>query len=258
MKQEHIVSINPARCIGCGLCVSDCPTRIIRMTENIAVITTQDCIKCGHCQAICPQGAVSLSGFAEEPEQITPAMHVDADSLMGQLKSRRSVRQFSAQEIPPECIRQIIEAGRYTPTGTNKQGVSYAVLQQGIPEVEAQAIHLFRKLKRVVDIVYSGLREIEIDDHFLFKNAKAVIVIKGADAVDAALAASSMELMAQSLGLGVFYSGFFSMVTRFSAKLRKRLGLGRGEKTVTTLVLGYPAVRYQRTAQREPAEILFD
>ena len=258
MKQEHIVSINPARCIGCGLCVSDCPTRIIRMTDNIAVITTQDCIKCGHCQAICPQGAVSLSGFAEAPEQITPAMHVDADSLMGQLKSRRSVRQFSAREIPPECIRQIIEAGRYTPTGTNKQGVSYAVLQQGIPEVEAQAIQLFRKLKRVVDIVYSGLREIEIDDHFLFKNAKAVIVIKGADAVDAALAASSMELMAQSLGLGVFYSGFFTMVTRFSAKLRKRLGLRRGEKAVTTLVLGFPAVRYLRTVQREPAEIVFD
>ena len=258
MNQQHIVSINPALCIGCGLCVSDCPTRIIRMTDNIAVITTQDCIKCGHCQAICPQGAVSLSGFAEAPEQITSAMHVDADSLMGQLKARRSVRQFSAREIPPECIRQIIEAGRYTPTGTNKQGVSYAVLQQGIPEVEAQAIRLFRKLKRVVDIVYSGLREIEIDDHFLFKNAKAVIVIKSADAVDAALAASSMELMAQSLGLGVFYSGFFTMVTRFSAKLRKRLGLRRGEKAVTTLVLGFPAVRYLRTVQREPAEIVFD
>ena len=258
MNQQHIVSINPALCIGCGLCVSDCPTRIIRMTDNIAVITTQDCIKCGHCQAICPQGAVSLSGFAEAPEQITSAMHVDADSLMGQLKARRSVRQFSAREIPPECIRQIIEAGRYTPTGTNKQGVSYAVLQQGIPEVEAQAIRLFRKLKRGVDIVYSGLREIEIDDHFLFKNAKAVIVIKGADAVDAALAASSMELMAQSLGLGVFYSGFFTMVTRFSAKLRKRLGLRRGEKAVTTLVLGFPAVRYLRTVQREPAEIVFD
>ena len=149
-------------------------------------------------------------------------------------------------------------ARRYTPTGTNKQGVSYTVLQQGIQEVEAQAIRLFRGLKRVVDLVYSGLRGIEIDDHFLFKNAKAVIVIKGADAVDAALAASSMELMAQSLGLGVFYSGFFTMVTRLSAKIRKRLGIRRGEKAITTLVLGYPAVRYLRTAQREPADVLFD
>jgi hypothetical protein len=67
-----------------------------------------------------------------------------------------------------------------------------------------------------------------------------------------------MELMAQSLGLGVFYSGFFSLVTRLSPKLRKRLGIRRGEKAITTLVLGYPAVNYQRTAQRESAEVLFD
>ncbi len=256
--QKHTVSIDPALCIGCGLCVSDCPTSTIRMEGKTAVVTGRGCIRCGHCQAICPQGAVSLSGFAEAPEEITSEMHVDASVLMGQLKARRSVRQFSAQEIPPEFIRQIIEAGRYTPTGTNKQGVSYAVLQQGLQEVEAQAIRLFRGLKRGVDLVYSGLREIEIDDHFLFKNAKAVIVIKSADAVDAALAASSMELMAQSLGLGVFYSGFFTMVTRVSGKIRKHLGIRRGEKAITTLVLGFPAVRYLRTAQREAADVLFD
>ena len=258
MKNVHIVSVNPALCIGCGLCVSDCPAKTIVMDGKIAVVTTQDCIKCGHCQAICPQGAVSLSGFAEAPEEITLDMRVDASALMGQLKARRSVRQFSAQEVPQELIRQIIEAGRYTPTGTNKQGVSYAVLQTNIADYEAVGVRLFRKLKRVVDVVYSGLRGIEIDDHFLFKNAKAVIVIKGADAVDASLAASSMELMAQSMGLGVFYSGFFSMITRFSGKLKKRLGVRRGEKVITTLVLGYPAVRYPRTAQREPAEVLFD
>jgi hypothetical protein len=76
--------------------------------------------------------------------------------------------------------------------------------------------------------------------------------------VDGALAASSMELMAQSLELGVFYSGFFTMITRLSPKMRKRLGIHAGERAVTTLVLGYPAVRYRRTAQREPADVLYD
>jgi len=185
-------------------------------------------------------------------------MHVDAASLLGQFKARRSVRQFSAREIAPELIAKIIEAGRYTPTGTNKQGVSYTVLQKNIGQYESVAIKSFRKLKKVVDLVYSGLRGIEIDDHFLFKNAKAVIVIKGADEVDGALAASSMEMMAQALELGVFYSGFFTMVVRLSGKLKRRLGVRMGEKVVTTLVLGYPAVQYQRTAQRETAEVLFD
>ena len=258
MKREHIIFVNPSRCIGCGLCVSDCPTKAMQMKGGIVGATAQSCIHCGHCQANCPQGAVSLSGFAEEPVAITPAMHVDATALMGQLKARRSVRQFTAREIAPELLAQIIEAGRYTPTGTNSQNVSYAVLQANIADYEVVGIKLFRSLKRVIDLVYSGLREIEIDDHFLFKNAKAVIVIKSADITNGALAASSMEMMAQSLGFGVFYSGFFSMIVRFSAKLRKRLGIRRGEKVVTTLVLGYPAVQYQRTAQRETAEVLFD
>jgi ferredoxin len=258
MKQEHIVSINPSLCNGCGLCRDDCPTATIRMQGGVAVVTGQSCIHCGHCQAICPQGAASLSGFDEAPEVITPAMHVDADVLLGQLKARRSVRRFTARQIDPETILQIIEAGRYTPTGTNKQGVSYTVLMKNVAEYEAVGIKLFRGLKRVVDVVYSGLRGFEIDDHFLFKNAKAVIVIKGADVVDGALAASSMELMAQSLGLGVFYSGFFAMITRISGKLRKRLGVRRGEKVITALVLGYPAVQYRRTAQRETAEVIFD
>lgn len=258
MKSEHIVSVDESRCIGCNLCVTDCPTATMQMKNGKAVVTTQDCIKCGHCQAICPQYAVTLSGFADEPEAITPAMRVDAASLLGQLKSRRSVRQFTKQQIAPELIAQIIEAGRFTPTGTNKQGVTYAVLQKNLADYEEPSIRMFRRLKRVIDLVYAGFRAVEIDDHFLFKNANAVIVIKGADEVDAALAASSMELMAQSLGLGVFYSGFFTMITRVSGKLRKKLGIRRGEKAVTTLVLGYPAVKYQRTVQREAADVLFD
>ena len=258
MKREHIVSVNPSLCIGCNLCVSDCPTRAMRLVDGKAVATMQGCILCGHCQAICPQEAVSLSGFAEEPEKITPEMHVNPTALMGQLKARRSMRQFSAREIAPELIDQIIEAGRYTPTGTNSQNVSYAVLREHISDYEAPAVRMFRRLKRVIDLFYGGLRAVEIDDHFLFKNAKVVIVIKGADMVNGALAASSMELMAQSLGIGVFYSGFYTMIVPLSGKLKRKLHVRHGEKVVTTLVLGYPAVKYQRTAQRETPDVMFD
>ena len=69
--------------------------------------------------------------------------------------------------------------------------------------------------------------------------------------VDGALAASNMELMAQAQGLGVLYSGFFTLAANHSAAVRRELGLNRKEKAVTTLVVGYPAVVYQRTAQRE-------
>lgn len=258
MKREHIITVDGARCIGCGLCADDCPTANILMEGGKAVIMAQDCIKCGHCQAICPENAVSLSGFDEAAQPLTPAMRVDADALTGQIKARRSVRRFTDRDIAPEWIARIIEAGRYSPTGTNRQGVTYTVIRKNIAAYEAAGLRLLRGAKRFADVVYRGYRNIEIDDHFLFKNAKAVIVIKSADTVDGALAASSMELMAQSLGLGVFYSGFFTIITRLSPKMRKSLGIRAGEKAVATLVLGHPAVEYQRTAQREPADVIYD
>lgn len=64
-----------------------------------------------------------------------------------------------------------------------------------------------------------------------------------------------MELMAEACGLGVLYSGFFSMAVNRSRFLRKKLGLRRGNKAVTTLVLGYSDVTYHRTVQKEPASV---
>lgn len=258
MKPEHIVSVDRERCIGCALCRDDCPTGTILMEGGKAVIATQDCIKCGHCVAICPQNAVSISGFVDMPEPLTPGMKLDADALMGQLKARRSVRHFTAQKVEPEKIARIIEAGRYTPTGSNSQEVSYAVLTEQIDEYERTALQLFRRFKKGLDLVSKRFQRIEVDDHFLFKHATAVIVVKATDDVNGALAASSMELMAQSLGLGVFYSGFFTGCVRLSGTLRRKLGVPAGTKVVTTLVLGYPAVQYQRTAQREKANVLFN
>ena len=73
--------------------------------------------------------------------------------------------------------------------------------------------------------------------------------------VNGALAAANMELMAEACGLGVLYSGFFSMAVNHSRRLRRMLGLRRGEKAVTTLVLGYSGVTYYRTVQKERASV---
>ena len=64
-----------------------------------------------------------------------------------------------------------------------------------------------------------------------------------------------MELVAEAQGLGVLYSGFFAIAAKHSAKLRKLLGVSRPRKVVTALVLGYSAVKYLRSAPREPARV---
>jgi len=254
---EHNILIEPTLCNRCLLCVNDCPDGVLFMASGAAEYNGQFCVKCGHCVAICPQNAVSISGYDDLPEDINPEKNVDSDALLALIKSRRSMRQFIDKEVPPEAISKIIEAGRYTPTGGNRQDVSYVVLREKKDEYEQIALDVVRRMQPKLGAVNPYIKNLEISDHFLFKNAPVVIVVKAVDALNGALAASIMEIMAQSMGLGVLYSGFFTMAIRESEELKQMLSVAEPEQIVTTLVIGYPAVKYVRTAQRESAKVIF-
>ena len=45
-------------CIGCGICVNECPANAISLIDEIAEINMDECIRCGICHDVCPQDAV--------------------------------------------------------------------------------------------------------------------------------------------------------------------------------------------------------
>ena len=251
---EHIKNIDLNRCVGCARCVKDCPSGNIRMSEMKAEFVSQSCMNCGHCVAICPKGAVSMEGFDDEPVEAADFTALNPVKLMTALRFQRSVRHFLRHDIDQETIDEIIEAGRLTPTGRNAQDVRYYILDRKKDEAEQIAVRLFRRLVSAGKLVIPALRETNIDDRFFFKNAPLVILICADSTVDGSLAASNMMLMAQAKALGGFYSGFFTLAVKHSPKLKRLLNLKK-EKPVTTLVLGYPAVEYFRSVQREKANV---
>lgn len=254
---EHIISINQATCIACGACIKDCPeNNIDRNAERKAEIQGQACIKCGHCVAVCPVGAVSISGYSEAPLVREKERHVDPEVLLEAIQFRRSVRRFKSDEVSAEQVHMILEAGRYSPTGKNRRDIRYYVIQESKAEVEAMAVKLFRRMAPLAGLVNPRTRKVEITDDFLFRSAPLVIAISAKHEVDGALAAANMALMAESLGLGVLYSGFFAYVANASKKIQERMGM-EGDKLVTTLVIGKPAVKYFRAAQREDADVRY-
>lgn len=255
--KEHSIHVNANQCIGCGMCQGDCPADNISITEKKAAVKSQDCIKCGHCVAICPKAAVSMTGFDEPPIELEQQTIIPPQQLLDALKSRRSIRQFQNQPVEMEIVSKIIEAGRFTPSAKNAQTVSYIVLKDGLDRYEAIAVGLFRKLLPLVKLVAPMARKFSIEDDFFFKKAPIAIMVLSQDKISAALAASNMALMAEACGLGVLYNGFFSMAANRFASLRRALGLTRKEQVVATLVLGYSAVTYCRTAQKEKATVRF-
>lgn len=256
MKNKHIIQVNYEKCIGCAMCQKDCPAFNIEIKNKKAFIKSQACIMCGHCVAVCPKNAISISGFEEKPLEIEKTVILNDEELLQALKMRRSVRQFKNKEIEKEVIEKIIEAGRFTPTGSNAQDISYIVLKDNLLVAEKIAVKFLKRLIPVAKMFSQVAKKAIIDDHFFFKDAPIAILVLSKDELNAGLAASNMELMAQAQGLGVLYSGFFALVAKYSLKLRKLLKIKK-KKVVTVLVLGYPNVKYHRTVQKEKANISY-
>ncbi len=53
--------VNKELCVGCGMCVLDCPTKAIQLTEKKAVIDLEKCTSCRVCFRVCPERAITLS-----------------------------------------------------------------------------------------------------------------------------------------------------------------------------------------------------
>jgi len=270
-----MIIINEKKCIGCGSCVRDCFPNDLLLKNGKAVARNTTCIECGHCIAICPVDAVSLSNYDMAEVKAYDADHFDLSSekLLNAIKFRRSVRQFKDQPIEKEKLEQIIEAGRFTPTASNRQPVSYIVVQEGLNQLTALALESLSQMgsailnnsenttpiltfyaKRWIQMYADYLENPQVPTG-LFFNASAVILVVSDSPVDAALAASSMELMTHAEDLGMFYSGFFVRAAKGNPKIKKYLDIPPLKEVVTCLVMGYPEVEYQRTVPRKKATI---
>ncbi|OOM73821.1 ferredoxin-2 [Clostridium puniceum] len=263
MDINSTVIINKEKCIGCGQCCKDCPSHVLELQGGKATTVSEQCLKCGHCIAICPKNAVTISEYdmSEVQEIEKDGYSLDPKQLMQHLMFRRSIRRYKNIPVESEKINRIIEAGRYTPTGSNEQGVRYIVLQNSIPMLEEAGIEKFKQLKKIASVLSKFIRlpydlnKYKLEPGFLFQGAPLLILAISEDDVDAALASMSMELMAEAQGLGTLYAGLFIRAARHSKKIRNMLNLKKKEKVVAGLAIGYPDVIYQRTAPRKKADV---
>ena len=259
-----MIIIDTDKCIGCGQCVRDCFPRYLTLADGKAQVSGDRCLECGHCVAVCPQDAIQMAGYAHGLAY-TPEERTIAPELLAHfMQWRRSIRQFQDRPVPRELLEQVIDAGRMTPTGSNTQSPAYIVLQDELPQIRAQAVEtLYRRSQDPANSYRDSLARIYHDSQAgrdtLFHGAPAVLLVldRQATGINGALAASRMELMANALGLGVCFVGFFVQALESDPALKELLGIPQGTRSITSLAIGYPAVTYRRTAPRKPAEVIW-
>lgn len=269
--------VNRDKCIGCTLCVQDCIVSDIEMVDGKSHIKNETCIKCGHCIAICPVAAISCDdekdySMDEVMEYDKESFSVDAENLMNFMKFRRSVRLFKKDKIEEEKIQKILEAGKFTQTGSNAQDVSYVVVEDKLQDVRKAVLETlnvradlmladentpktFVTYAKMWKKMYTDFLENPDGEDRLFFKAPLLIVIKANSVVDGALAASKMELMIDALGLGTYFSGFLERAASMNPKIGEMLQIQEGEHLVAAMLVGYPRVQYKRTVPRKDIKV---
>lgn len=260
-----MIQIDQELCIGCGKCVDDCISDCLVLRDKKAVYRKR-CIRCGHCVAICPRKAVSIPAYdMSDVEEYSPEQFdLDPKKLLRTIKFRRSVRDFLPKPVEADKIKDIINAGRCSPSASNRQDYHFYVIQENLREFKRIIWDELEKLLQVsVNIPpdmlrpvsrFMAMRKKDPTNDYLFRNAPVVIVLECNTELDAGVAAQNMELTAVAHGLGVMYDQYLTYVMRMNRTALRFLDT-RGSKFFVTMLLGYPAVRFARTAPRKNTNI---
>lgn len=264
--------IDHNKCIRCGLCVKDCPQGCLSLGETGVTFVPEGCMKCDHCVCICPKGAITAEG--KEIENYMPydsaSCQIDADRLQRFMETRRSIRHFTEKDVTEEVLKELLRAGQVAPTAVNSRDVRFTVIHDQMDEftemvwdgyekfIEGMhlddAARLARWKQRIVD------RNADPKNDRIVFGAKAAIMISSARATDAVIAATYLELKAHAMGLGALFSGYCVRSVKAyddatDGKFSEWLGIG-DYTLYTTLLIGYPEVKYQRAAGRDELDVI--
>ena len=286
-----MISIDESKCTQCGLCATLCVRRILEKDgERIRVTDPALCNYCGHCKAVCPGNAPFFSNLEEGEFEDLPKVEKlpQASDFLRFLRRRRSLRLYQNKPVEVEKLKTILEAGRFAPTGGNRQACEY-VVARGRKILDRVATLTLRELdeegKRIREAVERSRRMNEpLSDEYLarqlypavwdrmarkwkegqdqlFYHAPVLIVIhlkKGAAStpeIDSGLASMQMVLMAETLGLGTCFIGFLIFSVEKSRELREALKIPDDHQVPVAFTVGYPDVKFRRLVARNPARI---
>jgi nitroreductase/ferredoxin len=290
------ITIDRSLCIKDGLCARVCPISIFVQQEKLTVPeleNTESCIACGQCLAICSKDAIRHADFSPSAiRAIQFEQMPSTEQVMELLKSRRSIRAFRDKPLAKDAIEKIIEGARFAPSGHNSQSTEFLVVQDRdlLNQVSKMVIeYLMFEIGRFGNPIFrtfallanresaeSGLHEIprfkrmtrqfESGEDPILNGAPALLVFHarqtvGFADVNAQLALQNASLVAHSLGIGHFYTGWVLSPCRapraraWNRRIPDLLGIPAGNQLFGALALGYPIPRFKNMIERKSPHI---
>jgi nitroreductase/NAD-dependent dihydropyrimidine dehydrogenase PreA subunit len=267
-----VIGIDKEKCSNCRQCIQECGRGYFSVNENKEVIFNENlktCNICGHCIAICPEDAIitkDLNDIETFPGIDSPKDIVNYESLYKLIRAHRSIRHYKSMKVPKELIEKVFKVMRYAPSASNARAWRYIILSDsekiealsdeivktqylymGFPSGEA-AIKYFKSTSR--NIFYNAPHVIIL----YYRTVEKSTIMLGLRANDAGIALTYGMLAAESLGLGSCWIGMIQSAIPMNKDILKIIGI-KG-MVLGAFTLGYPAIKYRRTAPRPPLRIL--
>ena len=168
------------------------------------------------------------------------------------IKTRRSTRKFKARPVEMEKLQQVVEAGRFGPTGGNAQSNHFFVISkiETLMVLKELVQNAFAKME-LRDDLYKSLKNsitLSRNGHYSFSyNAPVLIVVAnkkdyGNNMADVACAVENMMLAANELDLGSCYINQLKWLNEDSSirGYLATLGLKDDERVYASVAIGYP------------------
>ena len=270
------LSVDDAKCTRCGICVKECPPRIIEMIDPKALPTVipdqaERCIVCGHCVSVCPFAAISLDTMKpEDCAPVTKELMPTAEQVEYLLKSRRSIRCYKSEPVPHALLARLIDTARCAPSGHNSQPLHWLVIEdpREIKRLSALVIEwmrlLVRKSPRVIELFHFDLfvNAWERGEDRVLRGAPHVIVVHAPKDTsmaqeNCAIALTYLELAAYSQGLGTCWAGYFMAAATSFPALINELALPGGHKCFGAMIVGYPEHKFKLIPLRNEPSIIW-
>jgi nitroreductase/Pyruvate/2-oxoacid:ferredoxin oxidoreductase delta subunit len=276
-------------CIGCKKCVAICPSFVLEMVEDKSLVVRGDwCIGCRHCGAVCPTKAILYEGSPLDPHPKKgeiPATSPEVLELL--LRERRSVRIYTNDPVPEDLLNQILDAGRYAPTGSNSQNVHYVVLKspEQVGSLQKMTVRFYKKIfsrvqgrfgmllvsliagRKTTEYLRESLPKIAYANEkmrqgkdLLFYQAPVVILAHAeswdsTSSFNCSVALYNCSLMAHTLGLGCCFNGFLVNAVNHSSKIKQWLGIPKDHKCYSAMTLGFPEMKYLSLVHRNRPKV---
>jgi len=164
----NYIEIDSNKCVGCGICVDECPCSCLIIKDQKAVLKENNtCLSCGHCGSVCSKNAIvstyigrkhfSISNFDNtlSPEQLL-------------FCKKRSVRTFSTNEINNDSLYKLVEFAEKAPSAENLRNRKYFILnsEEQIKHVISCIQNEYKKLILLLNPVTLGIIKIFNKDYY--------------------------------------------------------------------------------------------